>query len=397
MPHLRDRYALTLLLKKLRYSPVVAIQGVRQSGKSTLARELLPSALPDSVYRTFDSPSTLDSALDRPESFLANLTDYQTIILDEAQKAPRIFDAIKHQVDLNRQPGKYLLLGSTEFSKLMRIRESLTGRLSRLRLFPLLSGEAAKLPLKGGQPFFLHSPARLSRKNWLLYLQRGGMPAIFATRDESEFRGKTEDWLSLTLERDARQMPGRTVDSTKLRRLLREIVVHPEPEAGRMARSLRFSPATVKSLLEVLETLFVIHRVSPHPHGTGKPRFYVCDPGLAASLGAGFERQLETAFYTEVLAKLAYVGLESAVHFSYFGSPKGSFVHGVWEQDGEVSLLKLSPVETLDERELLILHTTGERLSQNARLKVRKTYFLNGTMHAEKEKGVSILPWECLG
>ena len=285
MPHIRSRYALIPLLKKMRYSPVVAIQGVRQCGKSTLARELLPTGLKNCHYQTFDSPSTLDSATQRPESFLEVFSGFETLILDEAQKVPKIFDTIKLRVDRNRRPGQYLLLGSTEFSSLMKIRESLTGRLSRLRLFPLLSGEIAKTPLSQTGPFLISKKPRISRKDWLLFLQRGGMPALFATRSESEWRDKSQDWIALTVERDALQIPGKKVDPARMMRLLREIALSPEPDSAHLSKSLRIAPGTIKSLLEVLQTLFVINRIEPHPLGTGKPHYYLCDPGLASRLG----------------------------------------------------------------------------------------------------------------
>lgn len=395
MPHLRDRHALSPLIRKLKYAPVVAIQGVRQCGKSTLARDLLPPRLKQSTYRTLDSPSILDSALQRPETFLENLAGSQTVIIDEAQKASRIFDAIKLRVDRDRRPGQYLLLGSTEFSKLMRIRESLTGRLSRLRLFPLLSGEIAKLELKNTGPFLLNPTPRLGRRDWLLYMRRGGMPALFGTRSEEEWRSRSEDWVSLTVERDAQQIPTRKVDSARLMRVLREVVHHPEPEVGRIAKSLRLSSVAVKSLVGVLETLFVVHRIEPHPAGTGKPRYYLCDVGLAASMGASFERQLETAFYVEQLAKLSYLGLGGSIQFGYYRSPKGSIIHGVWEQARGLSLLKLFPTETIDERELLILKTTRARLDPTGE-KPGKSVFLGGMAFKETVEGVQALPWESL-
>ncbi len=397
MPHIRARYALPPLLKKIRYSPVVAMQGVRQCGKSTLARDLLPAELKGAVYRAFDSPSVLDGVMQRPESFLEGLSDHPTVIIDEAQKAPQIFDAIKFRVDQDRRPGQYLLLSSTEFSKLMRIRESLTGRLSRLRLYPMVSGEIAKLSLKDGGPFFLNSSPRISRKDWLLYLRRGGMPAMFATRSDEEWRGKAEDWIALTVERDVHQVPGKKTDSARMMRVLREVVVSADPQASHIAKALRFSPVMVRSYIEILQVLFVIHRIEPHPAGTGKPRYYLCDPGLATALGASFERQLETAFYTEQLAKLSYRSLEGGVQFSYYRSPKGSIIHGVWEQDREVSLLKLFPAETIDERELLILNTTRLKLSSRGEAPAGKSYFLSGSAHKETVNGVIALPWESLG
>jgi len=69
------------------------------------------------------------------------------LVIDEAQKVPKIFDAVKYTVDQDRRPGRFVLTCSTEFSRETMIQESLTGRLSRLRLFPLTISETLELPL----------------------------------------------------------------------------------------------------------------------------------------------------------------------------------------------------------------------------------------------------------
>jgi predicted AAA+ superfamily ATPase len=98
------------------------------------------------------------------------------LVIDEAKKVPEIFDAVKLRVDQDSQPGQYLLLGSTEFSHLFKIRESLTGRLSRLRLHPLCAAEAHQLKqtkgdLGGG---FFYSHPRLSLGDVLSSMEREG-------------------------------------------------------------------------------------------------------------------------------------------------------------------------------------------------------------------------------
>jgi len=386
---------LGLLQAKLKYAPVVAIQGVRQCGKSTLARELLPSKREGSVYRTLDLPSVLDSALVRPESFLEGLSDSHTVILDEAQKAPRLFDAIKARVDLDRRPGQYLLLGSTEFSKGMKIRESLTGRLSRLRLFPMTLSETLGLP-RGkieafGVPKRLQDKLRATRRDVLRFSESGGMPGIFATRSTAEREGRMQDWVALTVERDALQIPTRKLNPVLLRRLLREIALQAEPDAAHLARALRISGVSVRGMLDALKTLFVIHEIPPHPRGTGKPRYYLCDPGIAAWLGAGFERRIETWFYLEQLSRIASQGLEGVAEFSYYRTTKGSLIHGVWEQGASCALLKLDFTEKVDERELLVLEAARKKAFPGAAL-----YFLSGVAAAEKVRGIQALPWEAL-
>jgi predicted AAA+ superfamily ATPase len=394
MPHIRSRHALLALKKKLNYSRVVAIQGVRQCGKSTLAREFVPELIKNSIYRTLDLPSVLETATSRPESFLEGLSEYRTVIIDEAQKSPVLFDTIKARVDLNAAPGQYLLLGSTEFSKGMKIREALTGRLSRLRLFPLLLSEMTPSPLANARhPFFLNEKSKISRKEFLLSLENGGMPGVFSTRNKDEWRGKLQDWISLTVERDAFQIPGKRINSAHLYRVLSEIARHPEPESGRIAKSLRLSSMTVKSLIDVLKTLFVIHAIEPHPAGSGKTRYYLCDPGICAALGGSFERQLETRFYLEILGKMSYLGMETQIQLSYYRNTKGSVVHGIWEDGKSVSLLKLLPTESVDERELFILNS----LRTQFKSKPVQAFCLTGAKFPESISKTRILPWETLG
>jgi len=141
MPHDRKRHIIKLIKKKLSFSPIVTIQGPRQCGKSFFTREILQKSLKDSQYFTLDLSSERDFANSNPDTFLEGKKKFHPLIIDEAQKAPALFDAFKYQVDQNRRPGMYLLLGSTEFSGELLIKESLTGRLSRTRMYPMTMAE----------------------------------------------------------------------------------------------------------------------------------------------------------------------------------------------------------------------------------------------------------------
>src|SRR3989338_7269409 len=146
MPHSRSRLAITILLKRLKFTPVVAIQGARQTGKSFLVREILAKQITSSGYVSLDDKSKQALAQESPQTFLASMSDFKPAIIDEAQKSPALFDAIKLLVDKNRRTGSFLLLGSTEFSLLQNIRESLTGRMGRIRLYPMTFWEIQGLP-----------------------------------------------------------------------------------------------------------------------------------------------------------------------------------------------------------------------------------------------------------
>ncbi len=193
MPHGRPRLATGLLLKRLRFTPVVAIQGARQTGKSFLARELLGKKLPKSTYVSLDDKSKQALAQDSPQTFLASLSGSEPAIIDEAQKSPALFDAIKLAVDNDRRPGSFLLLGSTEFSLLQNVRESLTGRMGKTRLYPMTFWEMHGLPRKKTES---------TRAQCLNYLDSGGMPGIAFVREQQVRADFFQDWIDLTCQRD---------------------------------------------------------------------------------------------------------------------------------------------------------------------------------------------------
>lgn len=150
--------------------------------------------------------------------------DSKPLIIDEAQKVPDIFDAVKYVVDVNTDPGQYVLLGSTEFSKLLKIRESLTGRMARIRLFPLTLSEcleigAAKSPLE----HLLNETPRANRTQLMKHLERGGFPGIFSVREDSSRNELFQDWVDLTLERDLNQFPKISVDIELAAEILQQI------------------------------------------------------------------------------------------------------------------------------------------------------------------------------
>ncbi len=98
-------------------------------------KNLIPEKI-NRLYKTLDLASVKNFAAENPDTFVRDVENGQLLIIDEAQKVPALFDSVKAVVDEQRRPGQFILLGSTEFSKLTNIRESLTGKASRLRIFP---------------------------------------------------------------------------------------------------------------------------------------------------------------------------------------------------------------------------------------------------------------------
>ncbi len=140
------------LIDALKVSPVVFLNGARQSGKSTLVQSILyeiGSKKNPAKYISFDSPMNIAAASAAPEAFL---TAYEyNLIIDEVQLAPEIFRALKIVVDDLRMKskskananGKYLLTGSANILALPKLSDPLVGRMSVLTLYPFCAAEAS--------------------------------------------------------------------------------------------------------------------------------------------------------------------------------------------------------------------------------------------------------------
>ena len=118
-------------------TPVVLLNGARQTGKTTLAQAL--AAASGAEYFTLDDSATLALAAGDPAGFIRNLAG--PVVLDEIQKAPELFPAIKFVVDKDRKPGRFLLTGSANVMTLPRLAESLAGRMEIIPLYPFSAGE----------------------------------------------------------------------------------------------------------------------------------------------------------------------------------------------------------------------------------------------------------------
>ena len=119
------------VLDALADTPVVLINGARQTGKSTLAQYLAEGAHP-ARYLTFDDVTVLAAAQTDPDGFVRSLEG--PVVIDEVQRVPELFRAIKAAVDQDRRPGRFLLTGSANVLLLPTLSESLAGRMEVLTL-----------------------------------------------------------------------------------------------------------------------------------------------------------------------------------------------------------------------------------------------------------------------
>lgn len=308
MPHLRSRLAVSSLKKLAKLWPVIGVLGMRQVGKSTLLRELL--GLTNLV--TLDDEEARADAESASKLFLSKYS--RPFVIDEVQKVPKLFDAIKSEVDRNRIPGLFYLTGSQRFSDGELTRESLTGRIATLRLYPLTLREA-------------YPDEVLNLQHFVHGMQRGGIPVPMFLRDQGARKQYWDNWLETTLLRDLRRAYGKGYDLDfayllveEISKMLREDII---PEVTHFSRDSR----KVMKYLRAMESIFLLNRISCHPSGTGRDHWLLSDSGLAFYLmkEKGFSEASNLVLarhliFNEISAHRSYQLKKDPIY--YFKSPR---------------------------------------------------------------------------
>lgn len=333
MPHLRTRFAISILTQLSKLWPVVGLLGPRQSGKTTLIQSFLSLA---SVV-SFDDLESREEANRSPKVFLSK-QGFPTV-LDEVQKAPEIFDAIKLRVDKKRIPGSYYLTGSSSFSSKLGIRESLTGRIGLVELLPMTLAELRQKPFRGLSQLSVPLPSgvglRFESGEAAQSAQSGGMPIPAFLRESEQREFYWRSWLETTLLRDLSRFFKRGYDSdfaysllNRIGALLRE---------GELPTLKHFSQPTrkVRTYLSAMQEIFLVRKISCHPDGIGKEVWILMDSGLAAYLmgkatGEGSSLSLIRHFlWNEWISQAEYQGRRP--ERIYYKSAQGSPVDAVFD------------------------------------------------------------------
>lgn len=290
-----------VLGEMLAEAPVVLIAGPRQSGKSTLARDLIADRF-SAAYYTFDDMTLLDSASRDPQGFVEGL-GRGPVIVDEVQLAPGIFRAIKLAVDRDRTPGRFLLTGSADPLLSPQVSEALTGRMRSLTLWPLEQGEIAGSPgtfvdrvMADDEPLSVASGG-ITREDLIGRIVIGGYPEARALPTDAARERWMEEYLARIVERDVPRMSD-IADRLALPRLLRLLAARSMQllnlsEIGRHAEIKR---ATLDRYVALFEATYLLRFI---PAWAGdiaretakRPKALITDSGLLCHLlGADRER-----------------------------------------------------------------------------------------------------------
>src|SRR4030066_301091 len=174
----RPRYIINQIVKALADMPVVALTGMRQTGKSTFLQQ--QAELQGRRYVTLDDFAQLAAAKEDPEQFVAT---GEPLTIEEAQRCPELFVAIKRAVDRDRVPGRFIISGSANFLLMKNISESLAGRSAWFSMHPFTRRELAGGPAE--PPFLRRFFDEPSSAGWkevspvpLDEVAKGGMPPV---------------------------------------------------------------------------------------------------------------------------------------------------------------------------------------------------------------------------
>lgn len=260
-----------------RYYPVIVVTGPRQSGKSTLCRHLFP----DYKYINLENIATRAAALSDPVAFISGLGDH--VIIDEAQHAPEIMSMIQVRVDENRDL-RYILTGSSNFSLLKGITQSLAGRAAIFTLLPFSFKEMNKSMLR-------QSIDRL--------LFQGQYPGVLIDNNPPDIFFR--NYYTTYIERDLRDLLNlkNLVAFDRFMRLL-AARVGSEFNASALSRDAGVTSKTISEWQSILETSYITYTLPPYFNNPSKrltkmPKVYFYDTGLLCYLlSIETPKQLET-------------------------------------------------------------------------------------------------------
>lgn len=246
------------LLESIEESPVVLINGARQTGKSTLVKTLLQDT---HVYYTLDDYSILSAIKLDPYNFLAS--QHKSIILDEIQRAPEAFVALKRIVDERREPGRFVLTGSANILMLPKLADSLAGRMEILTLWPLSCAE-----MSGTQPqlvsdlftgnFLQYTPSISDDMGYLRTILKGGYPEVVRRDTVAKRSNWFKGYLQTLLTRDVQDISGieRVAQLPSLLNILASRVGG-LLNASELARSAQIPLTTLNRYIKIFEMLYL--------------------------------------------------------------------------------------------------------------------------------------------
>lgn len=342
------RHITTSIVDALDDTPVILINGARQTGKSTLCKQLVEQGVFTGQVITFDDAATLAAAQADPLGFLESQPKH--LIIDEIQRVPELFLAIKKLVDEDRQGRRFVLTGSADIMTLPKVADSLAGRIEIHNLWPLSMSE-----MHGSNPAFLrglHGKENVFQNNKIAWkaiieaISTGGYPEAVARKNESRRAKWFKSYITSVLQKDIRDLSN-IEGLNQIPNILQLIGtrVGSTINISDIARLSGVKNTTMQRYIALLEHVFLIARIpawTPNAEGqyVKSPKVFINDTGLLCHLRgesadslavnrASAGAFLENFVAMEIIKQLSWS--EEFIHAYHFSIHKGAEVDLVLE------------------------------------------------------------------
>lgn len=374
-------------LERLEDEPVIALQGPRAVGKTTLLRSLASTRGVDVV--DLDELAIRDAVAADPGTFVGG---QPPVCIDEYQHVPLVLDAIKAELNRDGSPGRFVITGSTRHDALPRAAQALTGRLHLMEIYPLSQGEIAGVE-EDFVETLLTDPASLvtseasttSRAEYVERVAVGGFPSALRRRTAAARARWFDDYVRLCLERDVLELANiqhEAVLPGLLARLAMQTGQVLNIAAAGVASGLK--KRTADSYTKLLEALFLVYRLPAwgttlRARAAALPKLHVVDSGLAArllritpaklsSLNATalqqFGHLLETFVVGEVRKQLSWLdGVGSIGHWRTHDGVEVDLI--VERDDGSAVAIEVKAGARVDDKDLSGLRVIRDALGDS--------------------------------
>jgi uncharacterized protein len=313
------------IIEMLESFRIVAINGPRQSGKTTLQKKIAKNK--NMKYYTFDDIDIFNTATSDPKGFIEYISKDENVAIDEVQMIPEIIPPIKMSVDKQNRKGMFLLTGSSDIFKNSKIKESLAGRMVSFNLFPLSYSEINKRDINIIDKLFSDEFNNfdvdfesISKEEFISAVINGGYPEVYELPMKAK-KAWYDFYIKARITKDIANIENVQVDTlSHLAKLLKVLAgqVSSLVNYTSIAKSIGITDKTVAKYVKILEALYIIKLVPSYSNNilkqvTKSPKVHFIDSGLASFLlNASVESSMlgknehlgnlvETFVYTELI------------------------------------------------------------------------------------------------
>lgn len=368
-----SRFAISQIEEAITDTPVIVIHGPRQCGKTTLAKQLIPKGY---HYLSFDDATLQASAITDPMGFVNSLPE--KIILDEIQRVPSLFSAIKLSVDENRQAGRFILTGSANILLLPKLSDSLAGRMEVIRLHPLALAERVGIKPNYLQQWFdgdflYQHPAHPSQgvfkvlaEHLNTLLLQGGFPEAVQRSSTKRRKNWYKNYINAIVMRDVQDLAKiRQFDA--IPKLLKASATQTATlfNISSLSTPFSLSQPTIAEYTNLLEKIFLIERLAPFHSNLLKrmvktPKLHVTDTGLVLSLLEMDEKTLpknpeirgqvlETFVFLELQKWASW--MDEEIHFFHFRNKDKLEVDIMLQQEQQFIGIEIKSAQTVQAKD----------------------------------------------